>query len=447
MKANRVIWIVLGWLILPVYLFSQALEVANPPQKILTKESNYTVYFRVGKDEIEPSFRSNLASMNNFVRELRQLPDSLELKKIYIASGASPEGSYDLNRRLANRRGEGLRRYLRQVLSLKDLTFEVVSVGQDWKRLYELVEQSYIECRDDVLFIINDEPAYQPPNVEDTRTQRLRKLCGGRPWNYMNRNFFDELRSATIVKYEVGLVEEYEPPTPTPTPTPAPEPVVITETIVERDTVMVEVEKVVRDTTLVVLPVRDNTTFISLKTNMLYNLALIPNIQLEYLFTDGWTIGGTYHHAWWHNDPKHHYWRLYGGELNLRNYFGGQAEQKPMTGHHWGVYAQILSYDFELGGRGYLSHFSYGGGVEYGYSVPIAPRLSLDFSLGLGYIGGAYKVYDPMNGHYVWQETRQRNWFGPTKAEITLIWHIGSGYKGASRYSIKKQSRKGGFEL
>lgn len=131
--------------------------------------------------------------------------------------------------------------------------------------------------------------------------------------------------------------------------------------------------------------------------------------------------------------------------LNLRNYFGRQAEQKPMTGHHWGIYAQMLSYDFELGGRGYLSDFSYGGGVEYGYSVPLAPRFSLDFSLGIGYLGGAYKVYDPIDGCYLWQETRQRNWFGPTKAEITLIWHIGSGYKDSDRYSIKRQ--KGGLEL
>lgn len=70
--------------------------------------------------------------------------------------------------------------------------------------------------------------------------------------------------------------------------------------------------------------------------------------------------------------------------------------------------------------------WSYGAGLEYGYSLPIGRRLNLDFGIGFGYLGGEYKTYEPKDGHYVWQETRQRNWIGPTKAEISLIWLIGN---------------------
>ena len=45
----------------------------------------------------------------------------------------------------------------------------------------------------------------------------------------------------------------------------------------------------------------------------------------------------------------------------------------------------------------------------------------------MGYMGGTYKEYLPDNQCYVWQTTKQRHWFGPTKAEISLVWLIGYG--------------------
>lgn len=65
--------------------------------------------------------------------------------------------------------------------------------------------------------------------------------------------------------------------------------------------------------------------------------------------------------------------------------------------------------------------------MEYGYALPIARRLNIDFVLGVGYWGGKYHTYNPRDGHYVWQSTRQRHWFGPTKAEISLVWLLGRG--------------------
>ena len=50
----------------------------------------------------------------------------------------------------------------------------------------------------------------------------------------------------------------------------------------------------------------------------------------------------------------HRYWRIYGGELAVRRYFGRRAAEKPLTGHHAGVYGQMLTYDFQNGGRGYM---------------------------------------------------------------------------------------------
>ena len=54
-----------------------------------------------------------------------------------------------------------------------------------------------------------------------------------------------------------------------------------------------------------------------------------------------------------------------------------------------------------------------------------AESLNLDFTLGVGVFHGKCKEYLPIDGRYVWQLTKKMNWVGPTKAEISLVWHIG----------------------
>lgn len=141
-------------------------------------------------------------------------------------------------------------------------------------------------------------------------------------------------------------------------------------------------------------------------------------------------------YGWWKKDRIHWYWRAYGGDITVRKWLGKAAREKPLTGHHLGIYGQVLTYDFETGGRGYMGgepggslfdRASFGGGVEYGYSLPVTRRLNLDFTLGIGYLGGKYYKYTPADGCYVWQETKQRHYFGPSKLEVSLVWLIGHG--------------------
>ena len=69
----------------------------------------------------------------------------------------------------------------------------------------------------------------------------------------------------------------------------------------------------------------------------------------------------------------------------------------------------------------------WGVGLNYGYSLPVGRRLNIDFSLGFGYMTGTYYTYKPIDNCYVWQSTKTRHYFGPTKAEVSLVWLIGCG--------------------
>ncbi len=172
---------------------------------------------------------------------------------------------------------------------------------------------------------------------------------------------------------------------------------------------------------------------LAFKINLLYTLFLIPEVSVEYGFGDGWSVSGGWMYGWWKHEGSHHYWRAYGGYASLRRYLGPQKKDRPLTGHHVGVYGQLLTYDVEFGGKGYMAGRpggslwdkpSYGFGVEYGFSLPASSSVNFDFSLGVGYLGGTYYEYTPMNGHYVWDATKSRHWFGPTKAEISVVWFI-----------------------
>lgn len=180
-------------------------------------------------------------------------------------------------------------------------------------------------------------------------------------------------------------------------------------------------------------------SYISLSTNLLYVAAAIPNIGVEFDLGGHWSIGGNWMYAWWKSDAKYRYWRVYGGDVHLQHWFAPKRKSRLFTGHHLGVYGQIVTYDFEWGGRGYLGdRWSYGGGVEYGHSWRVGKRLNIDASLWLGYIGGEYKEYIPQDTHYLWQETKQRNYWGPTQLQISLVWLLDKNPH------WKRHHRKGG---
>lgn len=165
-----------------------------------------------------------------------------------------------------------------------------------------------------------------------------------------------------------------------------------------------------------------------LKTNGLYDLTLTPNLGLEIELGKGWTIGGNVMYGWW-TDRSRFYWRAFATDIDVRKYFG-----ENLSGHHLGLYAGLMTYDFELGGRGFIcdwrDRWGKYAGIDYGYSLPVAKNLNIDFTLGLGYAGGRYKEYLPdFSGfdnkwHYVWQSTGNLHYFGPTRLEISIVWML-----------------------
>lgn len=172
---------------------------------------------------------------------------------------------------------------------------------------------------------------------------------------------------------------------------------------------------------------------VQLRTNGLYDLALCPNIGIE-IQTDlgiAWQLD--YVGAWWNSPSRNRFYSNYAFQTEIRYYLDCKQMTFPYTGHHIGLYGQMMTYDFEFSGTGYQSRdldMTFGIGASYGYSFPLNRHWTLDLTIGLGYLQSRYDTYNPKEvygeKYYIRKETRRIKFWGPTKLEATFVWNINS---------------------
>ncbi|MDE6792339.1 MAG: DUF3575 domain-containing protein, partial [Muribaculaceae bacterium] len=293
-------------------------------------------------------------------------------------------------------------------------------IGRNWKGLLKEVEaDSNVPSHSQVLATLHTiiESIEKGEPDSEKNLDLIKNIDGGKPYRYMYERMFPSLRTSTLtinyLPYRISVADSIIPSIP--------------------------IEALTYNYTSPI-PLPENTMstcrpfYMDVKTNLLYDALLLPNIGVDFYVGKNLSIGADWMYGWWSKNARHRYWRAYGGDINLRWWFGEKAHEKPLTGHHLGLFAGAVTYDFELGGKGYMGGLpgenlwhrcNFISGIEYGYSLPVSRRLNIDFSLAVGYMGGRVIKYMPKGNGYEWQSTKRLNWFGPTKAEISLVWLIG----------------------
>jgi hypothetical protein len=133
-----------------------------------------------------------------------------------------------------------------------------------------------------------------------------------------------------------------------------------------------------------------------------------------------WNLNGT------ENDNKKTVHLL--GELEYRywlcNRFAGHFVGIHALGTQFNISEHELPLLFGKGSENFrYQGFGYGGGISYGYQFYLSQRWNLEANLGVGYVRMEYDKYDCKTcGSKVGPE--KRNYFGPTKAGISLIYII-----------------------
>lgn len=357
------------------------------------------IWFRQSKINYDPTLHDNQQNLDSFSPQLDSiLSDKIHyrIRSIQFTGGASPEGSIRFNRWLSVKRAETLRSYLSNYVTFPDSLVTTVHLGRDWQGLRQRVlDDPNVPGRDAVLKLL------------DYKEEPLEELKGMRAYNYLYLKHFPELRaSSLVIEYDTF-------------------PVLLTAGISSKAEFF-NIPKIP--------PYRPEKPlrhyYMTLKTNVLYDLVLAPNIGAEFWLGNNFSAGLDWKYAWMKNDRRHFYWRDYGGDINLKYWFGDLSRQKPFQGHHIGAYAQVLTYDFEFGGKGImgglpggtlLDDYSIILAADYGFSLPLTDKFNLDFCIGAGYMAGMVREYHPEDECYVWDATKKQQYLGLTKLEISLV--------------------------
>lgn len=392
------------------------------------------IHFAKSSSEVDSAFSDNAEA-------LRRLEATLGSDKgvasVTVRGSASPEGTRSFNDRLAAARTAAASELCGHLEPMHD------GADIDWTLLGEMIERSGAEWSGEAVSIISKGDVARKTMPADSRVYALRNLRGGRAWKYMTEHIFPAMRYA-----ECTLALHPAQADGAETLRKLPDGPALSDNK--------EVDGIVRytdgaaDASAAGGGVGDagqtgpamqagsgGGVKLALKTNLLYDAALIPNLGLELEFARNWSASVNWMYAWWSKSARHRFWRVYGGDAEVRRYwrFGGK-DCSGLTGHHAGVYYQMLTYDIEFGNRGYQGdRWSHAVGLSYGYSVGLSRYFNLDFTIGVGYLWGEYKKYHVEDDCYVWGSTSNRRWIGPTKAEISLVYVIGGkcGRKGGSR--------------
>lgn len=399
-----------------------------------TLQDSVLIHFRQSKVNVDTSYMHNNIAFEHAAESIKlyNSPDSdLVLLNVKVVGGASPEGSVRFNAWLSKERAARIYDYMQRNIDFPDSVATQTFLGRDWEGLRAMTAaDARVPHRQEVLNTIDDiiSKLQSGEKDNDANLNRLKRIGGGTSYLYLYYHIFPSLRESRIV-LTFGTPQ-----------TPHFREINLPLTLETSAAIDAALQFPVAE------PKHQRPFYMALKTNMLYDLLAVPQGSIEFYLGKNFSIVGNWMYGWWDNDPSHHYWRIYGGDIALRWWFGKAAHLKPLTGHHVGIYGGVVTYDFEFGGKGYMGglpgHWLWSRcnrqfGVEYGYSLPIARRLNIDFTVGLGYLGGKYIEYEPKGRCYVWEATKNKHYFGPSKLEVSLTWLIGRG-----NFNEKKGGRK-----
>lgn len=154
------------------------------------------IQYPLNVTRVLPDFSDNrreLACIDSLLRPL--LADStVVIRSIQLTGYASPEGRYDHNVNLANRRIVGVMNHLSDTYALPNQSvFRLTAVAEDWDGLARALEASGRPYKEDALRIIREVPLF------DGRELELMKLHRGDPYREMLTDFFPQLRRTEFV--------------------------------------------------------------------------------------------------------------------------------------------------------------------------------------------------------------------------------------------------------
>ena len=162
------------------------------PEAVTDQEVDVAVFihFPWDKSQIFSTFMNNEEELSKIDRALELILNNpnVVLTDVRLVGYASPEGAYAYNSRLAARRAEAVKGYVKNKYPVEENILVVESVPEDWAGVRSRVDSSALVYRSDILDIIDHTPD------PDARDGQLRRLDNNVSYHYLLNQVYPVLR-------------------------------------------------------------------------------------------------------------------------------------------------------------------------------------------------------------------------------------------------------------
>lgn len=356
-------------------------------------------HFQSDKSVFLRDYKGNAAGLDT-IRRIASDPGAIShLRGITVTGASSPDGS-SRNEALSRKRAREVGGYIGwKYPGLKAKGIELRSIGEDWEGLESLVNSDPgVPMRDEVLRILRSEAS------SGEKTIGLRKLDGGRVYDYLQRHILPELRYADVVMaFSVPQTADITGAAPQTTPTPErhkqtgqpqPKPAepAVTEPVTKSPETVTAVPTAVTGRDGYRFAIKTNLMewagifpdFSGLRSGVNY-YGITPNLEAEWFITPRWSLALS--GSWTglkigSNDLKRR-WGYSSVSLEPRVWFGGSRAN---TGFFAGVYGSAGQYNMffkgmELANSGDI----YSAGLSVGYAAMLTKHLMIEAGVRGGY--------------------------------------------------------------
>ena len=144
-------------------------------QRIISQKQEAAVKFLINQANLRCS-ELNSNNVKEFIAKMKEIKNdtkNLSLKNVEVSAYASPDGKYDFNEKLAEKRGDVSEEYVNKQLKAQQLNTNVDMkyTAEDWDGFKELVSQSNLQDKDVILRVLS---MYQDP---EQREQEIKNVA------------------------------------------------------------------------------------------------------------------------------------------------------------------------------------------------------------------------------------------------------------------------------
>lgn len=191
-------------------------KIPVPPReeiKIRTETGEAQIVYSVGNAGINTGLGNNQYELDKIRSSIEDISNvqGVKINTITISAYASPEGTWQNNLNLSERRAESLTGWLRKSYDLAGITLLSHGYGEDWDGLERLLEVDPVMPaieKENVIEVIEKENAF------DKRKRSLIQLHSGQTWHYLLTHLFPPLRRCayridfTVPEYSIETIED-----------------------------------------------------------------------------------------------------------------------------------------------------------------------------------------------------------------------------------------------